>query len=68
MLTFRIGGDLMTVDQYMEREGVSYLRAIHEINTIVNRSAADGARSHADPEFPGFESGRDHHDEPKRRP
>lgn len=39
MLTFRIDGDLITADQYMARHGVSYFRAIHEINKTVNEAA-----------------------------
>ncbi len=38
-LTFDIHGEVMTADQYMERHGVEYFRAIHEINAIVNAAA-----------------------------
>jgi hypothetical protein len=38
MLRFLIDGQLMTCDQYMARYQVSYLRAIHEINNIVNKA------------------------------
>lgn len=56
MLTYQIHGELITSDQYMERYGVSYLRAIHEIDKIVNQAtegmdmtATDLVRSAAPP-------------------
>lgn len=45
LLTYLINGELMTSDQYMERFGVTYLRAIHEINALVNK--AESTRSAA---------------------
>lgn len=45
MLLFPINGEWMTCDQYMARHQVSYLRAIHEINAIVNRSSTRSAAS-----------------------
>ena len=45
MLLFPINGELMTSDQYMQRFGVTYLRAIHEINALVNK--AESIRSAA---------------------
>ena len=51
MLLFPINGELMTSDQYMVRFGVTYLRAIHEINALVNK--AELIRSAASAGAPG---------------
>jgi hypothetical protein len=45
LLLFPIHGEWMTSDQYMERYKVSYLRAIHEINAIVNAESIRSAAS-----------------------
>lgn len=38
-LCFKIPGELITVDEYMERHGVTYLRAVHEINNLCNEAS-----------------------------
>jgi hypothetical protein len=50
MLRYLIDGELMTSEQYMTRQRVSYLRAIHEINQHVNRATI---RSAAQRDAPG---------------
>lgn len=39
VLLFDIGTELITVDAYMLRHDVPYLRAIHEINKLCNEAA-----------------------------
>lgn len=43
MITYQIEGELMTSEDYMARHGVSYLRALHEINALLNKAVIQSA-------------------------
>ncbi len=48
MLKFLINGELMTIEDYMERHQVTYLRAIHEMNAHMNRAVLEPPTLFAD--------------------
>jgi hypothetical protein len=73
MLRFLIDGQLMTIEDYMARMGVSYLRAIHEVSTHVNQATIRSAAPKGAPGTPkrtagdigdAIDEGSKRHDEP----